>query len=173
MSTEAGQQQNATGKLGSPACIITVDSTAGTPTLSQPDETIPDTGEIENEKVENEISNNDISGQENGSVENINHVKVENKTLIHKLLMVKGKIQQKEVIILIDPGAQNEFMSNIALKRIRPKTTYRNSTIKLADGKEYTSTKFVSGCILNIGKYRERMNFIVASICYDIILGKP
>ena len=91
------------------------------------------------------------------------------------LLTLKGKCLGKTVKVLIDSGANGDFMSTKFMENNKLTCELgTNSKVKLANLTQQTCHGVVSDVDLKINQYEDILNFEVTDLGhYDLILGKP
>lgn len=94
----------------------------------------------------------------------------------NELLKVEARVLGRKATVLIDGGAQDNFVSKGFVKHLRAKTRRLKDVSKaiLADGSTYVVNEHLPGTRLNVsGGYNDRVDLKVVSMQYDVILGKP
>jgi hypothetical protein len=78
------------------------------------------------------------------------------------------------LIILIDPGATESFISGAALKRIKVKAVEQDelSFVEMASGAKQKVGGKVTGCSLNLGDFFTKENLYVMILgSYDVVIS--
>jgi len=92
-----------------------------------------------------------------------------------KLMIIHGTISQVPIRFLIDSGASQNFVSTKVAKKLKAQEAIPGELgdIILADGSEQPCNYFVEGASVQIGAYRNKMNFFVTKLkSFDAVLGK-
>ena len=101
----------------------------------------------------------------------------QDKDIRKELLRIDGRLLGRKVSILVDGGAQSNFVSKAFVQHIHGKT----STVKgqqtvavLPDGRTYRLDQVLKGGKLSVpGGYTEILDLTILPMNYDVILGKP
>ena len=97
-----------------------------------------------------------------------------NRSHPRKLLQIRGTLNGRSVVLLIDCGASSNFVSTEFVKNnnLRISTTSIVHTVTLADGSKKASDGILEHACINIGTYTDHFDFIVLPLPkYDAILG--
>lgn len=92
-----------------------------------------------------------------------------------KLMMYSGTLSGREVTILVDAGASENFVDLNLLKEMKLKRKLKHpaGSVRLADGRQATSTH-VALLKYQIGTLTDQDSFhTMESLQYDLILGQP
>lgn len=92
------------------------------------------------------------------------------------LLKLRGRIDGREAVFLIDCGASCNFMAASFAERnhIATKRGRKRMTVTLADGTRKDTRSTVQQAPMTIGAYSDRLNCICLPLQgYDVILGMP
>ena len=88
------------------------------------------------------------------------------------LLTVRGRLNNEEVVILIDGGAKGSFVSDQLVRKIGLRVDPSSSwSLSVADGRRHNSF-IVPQCTLEVENYRTNRNLMSAPLVFDVILGK-
>ena len=100
----------------------------------------------------------------------INALRLDHST---ELLLVRGRLEDKQVRILIDGGARGNFMSMALGKEMGlGRRMGENRTVTIADGTTHDCFK-VEGLTLKVDDHMEMIDIYQAPTVHDLILGKP
>jgi hypothetical protein len=104
------------------------------------------------------------------------HTAVNNCHVEHQptMLEMTSTFADQTLIILIDPGATESFISSAALKRFKVKATKHDefSFIEMASGAKQKVGGKVMGCALNLGEFVIRANLYITILgSYDVVIG--
>ena len=93
----------------------------------------------------------------------------------HELLVVFGTTCNKSMKILIDSGANGNFVSSDFVRDNKLKTIQYQTLVHvtLTDGKIKTTTLCKTELDLTVGDYNKKVNAQVLDLSYNLILGKP
>jgi len=92
-----------------------------------------------------------------------------------KLFVLKGVISQVPARILIDSGAAQNFISARVAKKIgmQQASPGKLGNVVLADGTELPCDYYIEDASIQVGTYKNKMNFFVTKIkYYDAVFGK-
>src|SRR5208337_4350583 len=94
-------------------------------------------------------------------------------TLNDQLIIFDGHIENVPARVLIDSGAVGNYVSESLSKKIMIPETRGNHQVKvtIADGRSY-NCGLLKDAKLKIETYFDQLDFIIAPIVYDVILGK-
>lgn len=96
--------------------------------------------------------------------------------LSNELLQVSGKLLNCPVSVLIDGGAQGNFVSAELVRRLRLRTTVTKTPVvcSVADGRSYVCNQELANVpFFGPHGYSERLNLRVIPTHHNVILGKP
>ena len=100
-----------------------------------------------------------------------------NISLIKNQIILKTKIGEKKIKILVDSGAQGNCISPECIKELNLKIMplEKNINIKLADGNDYFIAKDKTSINLKLGNNHKEIQIegVIVPIKEDIILGMP
>ena len=100
------------------------------------------------------------------------HLSTIQETSTDQLIIFEGNLNKKSVRILIDSGVVGNYISESIAKNIESTEKKENDIkVTVADGRTYHCRLLKKG-ELKIRDYQDHLDFIIALIVYDIILGK-
>ena len=118
----------------------------------------------------------DCNNSTNNSVTQIKHKKLSYTSSNNNGSVIKlvGTVNDAPAIMLVDTGADGNFISNKFVKEYKLATQLSSYvvSIEVANGQVIDSNKEVIGTV-NIGNHYETLTFIVADIKHDVVLGVP